>query len=126
MNLYPWLDAYLLSKPGAQKDYKAEWGWHRYMVDGKMFAATCLPGPEYKAHAGREMVILKCEPVMAQLLREQFADVVPGFYCNKDNWNSVYLDGSVPEEELRHFCDLSYQLVFAKLTKKRQKEISEG
>ena len=37
---YEWLDAYLLSLPGAEKDYKIEWGWMRYQVRGKLFAAV--------------------------------------------------------------------------------------
>jgi hypothetical protein len=40
MNNYPWLDDYLLGKPGATKDFKVEWGWYRYMAGGKMFAAV--------------------------------------------------------------------------------------
>ena len=40
---YEWLDQYLLDKPGAEKDFKIEWGWHRYMVRGKLFAAVCSP-----------------------------------------------------------------------------------
>ena len=40
---YEWLDQYLLDKPGTEKDYKIEWGWHRYMVRGKLFAAVCSP-----------------------------------------------------------------------------------
>ena len=57
--------------------------------------------------------------------RQQYADVVPGFYSDKRTWNSVYLDGAVPEETLRAMCDMSYELVFAKLTKKAQREIKE-
>ena len=41
------------------------------------------------------------------------------------NWNSVFLDGAVPDEVLRDLCDRSYQLVFQKLTKKLQREITE-
>ena len=37
---YEWLDEYLLSLPRAEKDYKPEWGWFRYMVRGKLFAAV--------------------------------------------------------------------------------------
>lgn len=126
MNRYPWLDAYLLEKTGAVKDFKAEWGWMRYQVGGRMFAAICCPGEEHGAHAGREMVILKCEPALAELFRQQYADVVPGFYSDKRNWNSVYLDGAVPEAVLRGMCDQSYRLVFEKLTKKCQREILES
>lgn len=126
MNRYDWLDAYLLSFPGAVKDYKLEWQWHRYLVAGKMFAATCQPDPKYQPHDGREMVLLKCEPLLAEALRAEYPDVVPGFYCDKRCWNTVYLDGAVPNGALRDMCDRSYALVFGKLTKKVQKEILDA
>lgn len=125
MTNYPWLDGYLLSKAGAERDYKLEWQWERYLVAGKMFAATCTPGPEHQAHAGRSMVILKCDPLLAEAFRGEYPDVVPGFYSSKRNWNSVYLDGAVPEEVLRDMCDMSYSLVVAKLAKKIQAELKE-
>ena len=49
---------------------------------------------------------------------------LPGFYADKRHWISVDLDGDVPEELLRELCDHSYNLVFAKLTKKLQREIA--
>ena len=69
MTNYPWLDGYLLSKPGAERDFKVEWQWERYLVRGKMFAAVCTPGPEHKPHAGQTMVILKCDPRLAEAFR---------------------------------------------------------
>ena len=123
MNKYEWLDDYLLSKPGAVKDFKVEWQWHRYLIDGRMFAATCYPGAEHATVESRELVSLKCEPLRGEALRDAFEDVIPGFYCDKRCWNSVYLDGDVPDEVLRQMCDESYALVLAKLSKKRQKEI---
>ena len=48
---YEWLDAYLLSLPGAEKDYKIEWGWMRYQVRGKLFAAVCAPGRSTRSTA---------------------------------------------------------------------------
>ncbi len=50
MNKYQWLDEYLLSFPGTVKDYKLEWGWFRYQVGGKMFAATCQPSLTHKEY----------------------------------------------------------------------------
>ncbi len=126
MNKYEWLDGYLLSKPGAEKDYKLEWEWFRYMIRGKMFAAVCTPDPKHEPHQGRTMLQLKCEPELAQLFRAQYPDVVPGFYCNKEHWNSVYLDGEVPDDVLRSMCDMAYTLILHKLPKKIQKEIAEG
>lgn len=124
--MYEWLDQYLLEKQGAVKDYKVEWDWFRYLIGGKMFAAICTPDEKHQPHGGRTMVILKCEPRMAELFREEYADVVPGFYCNKQNWNSVYLDGAVPTDVLKSMCDMSYSLVLGKLPKKVQREIASG
>ena len=123
MNRYEWLDDYLLKNTGTERDFKIEWQWHRYLIRGKMFAAICTPDPKYQPHNGRSMVILKCDPMMADIFREEYPDVVPGFYCEKRCWNSVYLDGAVPDEVLKSMCDMSYQLVFEKLTKKTQAEI---
>jgi predicted DNA-binding protein (MmcQ/YjbR family) len=126
MNKYPWLDEYLVNMPGCTKDYKPEWGWFRYQIGGKMFAATCQPGPTYAGYDCRELLTLKCEPLLAEALRAEYPNVIPGFYMDKRNWNSVYLDGELPEDVLRGLCDRSYALVFGKLTKKLQKEIKEG
>ena len=125
LNGYEWLDGYLRAKKGAVSDFKPEWGWQRYLVGGKMFAAVCRPGPEHKDYGGRELVTLKCEPLLAEALRQEYPDVIPGFYMDKRNWNSVFLDGELPEDVLRDFCDRSYKLVFGKLTKKLQREIEE-
>lgn len=122
---YQWLDEYLLGKPGAEKDYKAEWGWHRYMVRGKLFAAVCAPGPEHKPpYAGRELVNLKCDPLLAEGFREQYPEVVPGFYCDKRTWVAALLDGDLPDEVLMSLCDLSYKLVVEKLPKYVQRELA--
>lgn len=123
MTKYPWLDGHLLSKPGAERDFKVEWQWERYLVAGKMFAAVCTPDPKYQPHNGRTMVILKCDPMLAEAFRAEYPDVVPGFYSDKRTWNSVYLDGAVPEEVLRDMCDMSYKLVVSKLPKKVRTEL---
>ena len=53
---YEWLDAYLLSFPGVEKDYQPVWQWFRYKVRGRLFAAVCSPGPEYKIYGGHDLV----------------------------------------------------------------------
>lgn len=45
---------------------------------------------------------------------------------NKVHWNSVYLDGDVPDDILKQMIDMSYNLIFNSLSKKVQKEILEG
>lgn len=127
MNRYDWLDAYLLAKPGATKDYKAEWQWWRYQVGGKLFAAVLCPGAQYDpAYAGKDLLTLKCDPLLAELLRREHAEVLPGFYCDKRGWNSVDLGGALTDEQVRQMCDDSYQLVFSKLTKKLQAALLDG
>ena len=123
MNRYAWLEDYLLAKPGSIQDYKLEWGWQRYQVGGKLFAAICQPGPEHQGYHCRELLTLKCEPLLAEALRAEYPDIVPGFYTDKRHWNSIFLDGAVPDGLLRDLCDRSWDLVFSKLTKKLQSEI---
>lgn len=124
MNRYPWLEEALMACPGAEQDYKVEWQWQRFLVRGKMFAAICTPGPEHRDYAGRTMVILKCDPRLAEGFRAEYPDIVPGFYSDKRHWNSVYLDGAVPGAVLRDLCEMSYRLVVSKLPKYVQREIS--
>lgn len=116
---YDWMDAYLLSKKGAEKDFKVEWDATRYMVGGKMFA---MQGGD-KEH--KPIITLKCEPPFGQMLRQQYPDIVAGYYMNKEHWNSVYLDGDVPNETVQKMIDESYLLIFSGLTKKMQKDILE-
>lgn len=114
-----WMDAYLLSKKGAMKDFKLEWDATRYMVGDKMFA---MQGGD-KEH--RSIITLKCEPPFGEILRKQYPDIIPGYYMNKEHWNSVYLDGNVPDEVVKQMMDESYALILGGLTKKMQKEILE-
>lgn len=120
------VDAYLRAKPGAEKDFKAEWGWWRYLVGGKMFAAEFTVGPEHKElYKGRHLLTLKCDPAWAESLRAELPDAVyPGFYMDKRNWISIDLDADVVDGLLMELCDHSYELVFSKLTKKLQREIA--
>ena len=122
---YDWLDTYLLSLPGAEKDYKLEWGWTRYQVRGKLFAAVCAPGLEHKVYGGHELVNLKCDPDRTEALRLVNPEILPGFYMDKRSWIACLLDGELPEELLRELCGESYRLVVSKLPKSVQRELAE-
>ncbi len=127
MNRYEWLDGYLLSKPGVTKDFKEEWQWLRYQVGGKLFAAVMRPSNQYnRAYAEKDLLNLKCDPMLADMLRKTHAEILPGFYSDKRCWNSIDLGGTLSDGQLKQLCDGSYRLVFEKLTKKLQKEILEG
>ena len=114
---YTWLDDYCLSKKGAVKDYKIEWEAVRYMVGGKMFV---LQGGD---KCGKPIITLKCEPFYGQALRDQYNDIIAGYHMNKVHWNSVYLEGNVPDDVLRQMIDMSYGLVLGGLTKKARTAI---
>ena len=123
---YGWLEKYLQSLPGVEKDYKVEWQWDRYMLRGKLFAAVCSPeGMKDGRYNGHTLVNLKCDPRLAELYRGEYPEVLPGFYCDKRNWNAVLLDGGLPDSLLREMCRSSYDLVLAKLPKYVQKEIEK-
>ncbi|HCT75347.1 MAG TPA: hypothetical protein DGG94_07080 [Micromonosporaceae bacterium] len=70
-------------------------------------------------------VTLKCEPSLALELRAQFPAVIEGYHVNKKHWNTVMLDGSVPDDELREMIEHSYQRVVAGLPKAARQGLSE-
>jgi len=118
---YEWFEEYCTSKKGAYKEFKPEWEVDRFMIRDKMFG---MRGDDNK---GKEIITLKLEPMYGQLLREQFkGNIVPGYYMNKDHWNSVYVDAGVPDDVLKDMADKSYELILGGFSKKVQQEISEG
>ncbi len=118
---YPWLDEYLLSMKQATKDYKEEWQWTRYMIEGKLYAAICKD-----ATGMRDIITLKLDPMDGDFLRQQYEEIIPGHYMNKIHWNSVYLDGNIPEDLMKDLIEKSYYLVRGSLSKKMQSEIENS
>lgn len=115
---YPWIDEYLLSKRGVTKDLQPDWNWIRYHVGGKMFAAILLDDDDQPYY-----INLKLVPLEGQLMRQNYADIIPGYYSNKDHWNSVKADGCVPDDLLKTLLNRSYRLVLAGFSKQKQREI---
>ncbi|MFG7943988.1 MmcQ/YjbR family DNA-binding protein [Streptomyces cacaoi] len=60
-------------------------------------------------------VSLKCEPELAVSLRAAHPAIAPGWHLNKRHWNTVTLDGSLPDTMVRELIEDSYDLVVAKL-----------
>lgn len=116
---YEWIDEYCLAKKGVEKDYKPEWQATRYMVRKKMFA---MQGGDKE---GKPIITIKLEPMFGTLLRQQYKDIVPGYYMNKEHWNSLYLDGDVPDEIVKDMLDKSYLVLLCSFSKKAQQEIVE-
>ena len=81
---YPELDAFLLSMPGAVRDFQPVWQWDRYLVGGRQFAGLCRPGAEHAAgYAGHPLLNLKADPAEGDFYRRQYPDILPGFYSDK-------------------------------------------
>lgn len=114
---YKWLDEYCFNKKGGEKDFKEEWNATRYLIRGKMFV---MKGGDKE---GKAIITVKCEPSFSRFLRDEYEHIVPGYYMNKEHWNSVYVDGNVPDEVVKQMIDMSYNLVITSLSKKVQKEI---
>ncbi len=62
-------------------------------------------------------VNLKCDPELALELRARYDAVQPGYHMNKRHWNTVTIDGSIPDEEILGMIDHSFDRVVAGLTK---------
>lgn len=114
---YLWLHDYCKAEKGCAHEFKIEWGVDRYMLRGKMFAM--IGGDK----TGKPIITLKGTPLENLALRENFSDIIPGYYMNKEHWNSVYLEGHVPDDLLKKMIDESYNLVLSGLSKKVQREI---
>ena len=65
-------------------------------------------------------VNLKCDPERAVELRERYDGIQPGYHMNKQHWNTISTDGTVPAKLLLELADHSYDLIRATLTKKQR------
>jgi predicted DNA-binding protein (MmcQ/YjbR family) len=95
-----------------------------FKVKHKMFATLALGKGNEKGTqgkmAGHYCINLKCEPDEAVMLRDVFSAIIPGYHMNKAQWNTVILDGSIPQGEIERMMDNSYRLVVSKMPKKEQ------
>ncbi|MCA9327781.1 MmcQ/YjbR family DNA-binding protein [Candidatus Saccharibacteria bacterium] len=98
------VEEYILSMPNARLEYPFGEGVAVYKVGEHMFALIS---------EGKEPVnlSLKCDPQLAQLLREKYESVMPGYHLNKKHWNTIVLSGQIPWEDVQGFIRHSYQLV---------------
>jgi predicted DNA-binding protein (MmcQ/YjbR family) len=97
-----------LRLPGATEDFPFSPETSVFKVGGKVFAITALEGRPLS-------VSLKCEPGLAEQLRADYPAITPGYHLNKRHWNTVVLDGSLPERMVRDMIEDSYDLVVAGL-----------
>jgi predicted DNA-binding protein (MmcQ/YjbR family) len=98
------VEEYILSMPNARLDYPFGKDVAVYKAGEKMFALIS---------EGKDPVnlSLKCDPVLAETLREKYETVLPGYHLNKKHWNTIILTGQLPWEDIQAFIRLSYDLV---------------
>lgn len=120
MNLETFYE-YCLSKKGVTQHFPFDKDTLVFKIGGKMFALSSLNQWE----KGIPSVNLKCNPDYALELRAQYGDVQPAFHMSKVHWNTIVINGEVPDKFVKELIDDSYILVFKSLTKNTQNEILE-
>lgn len=103
----------LASRLGAVEDFPFDTSTLVFKVGGRMFALVFTGEDPLRMN-------LKCDPPKAEILREIYPAVLPGYHMNKRHWNTVVLDGSIPEADLRAMIDESYALVVRGLPRSRR------
>lgn len=106
-----------LSVKGASESFPFDDTTIVFKVMEKMFAYMGL-----EPHEDGFRINLKCNPEKAIELREKYSSVIPGYHANKKYWNTVYLEGDMPDEEIVHWIHHSVEEVIKKLPKKAQLE----
>jgi predicted DNA-binding protein (MmcQ/YjbR family) len=113
---YDELRAALLGKPGAWEDFPFGPDAAVIKVKSKMFALILMG-------AGPVKVNLKCDPHWAELLRGAYPAVTAAYHMNKRHWNTVILDGSIPQDEVLEMIDHSYRLVVKGLSRAERADL---
>ena len=106
-----------LLKKGVSEEFPFDANTLVFKVMGKMFALADVDL--------FESVNLKCDPERSVELREQYPGIVPGFHMNKSHWNTVTMDGSVPDRLVMELIDHSYELVVSKLPRALKSELEK-
>ena len=97
---------YCISMKGSTESFPFGEDTLVFKVQGKIFALVNLDGDL--------SINLKCDPALAIELRERYSSVTPGYHMNKKHWNTVLIDGTVPDKEISSWIDHSYELIKGK------------
>jgi len=107
---YKSAEKYLLSKPESTKEFPFGPDVAVFKVKNKMFATLSM-------NKNTANMNLKCDPYRAAALRDVYDAVIPGYHMNKLHWNTVILDASIAQNEIKKMIDHSYALVVNGLKK---------
>ena len=98
------VEEYLLSMPNARLDYPFGENTAVYKAGDRMFALVSEKSDPLK-------ISLKCDPKLAETLREKYETVMPGYHLNKKHWNTILLTGQLEWDEIKDLIRHSYNLV---------------
>lgn len=104
------LNQYLLGKKATTSGHPFDETTLVFKVMNKMFAL-------FAEDATPIRINLKCDPEEAQILRGMHKSIIPGYHMNKEHWNTIILDDSLPDELIYKLIDDSYDLVVKGLKK---------
>jgi len=107
------LKAQCLALPGASEEFPFGDELSVFKVGGKMFAACDLDAQPLQ-------LSVKCDPDIAVQLRAAHPAIAPGYHLNKRHWNTITLDGSLPDRMVTDLLGDSYDLVVASLPRARR------
>jgi predicted DNA-binding protein (MmcQ/YjbR family) len=110
------LRQYLLGKPGASEEFPFGPSAMVFKVKSKMFALIAVQENPLRLN-------LKCDSELALHLRAAYDAVEPGYHMNKKHWNTITIDGTIPDEEIQGMIDDSYNLVVKGLPKGDRKSL---
>lgn len=110
------LRAWCLKQGGALEDFPFGPETSVFKVAGKMFALSQLKRSPLE-------VSVKCEPELAVELRNSYPAIRPGYHLNKRHWNTLTLDGGLPDQFVRDLIEDSYDLVVSALPKRVRAEL---
>lgn len=80
------------------------WILLRYKKNKKAFAWTYM-------YEGQLRVNIKVDPEWREFWRQAYEAVIPGYHQNKNHWNTLILDGTIPEEDVKRMIAESYDLI---------------
>ncbi|MCH7613490.1 MAG: MmcQ/YjbR family DNA-binding protein [Candidatus Marinimicrobia bacterium] len=105
------LKSYLLSKPGCTETYPFGPDPMVAKVGDKIFALVSIDSDPC-------CITIKCDPADAQIQRSMYDSIQPGYHMNKEHWNTITMDQTIPNNLFYQLVDDSYHLVLSKLSKK--------
>lgn len=104
---------YFLSKEGSYEDFPFGEGVAVFKVAGKMFGLL-------RCDNSIMNINVKCSPDKALALRDLYHSIIPGYHMNKKHWNTIIVDGGLPDKLIEAQIDQSYELINEIIPKKLQ------